>query len=341
MVAEGSGAPASTVVVVPREAHSPWRATLDAIADATRPPYRLVVVDGGSPPHVRRELERLAVVRDFTLIRRDVVVSANEARNLALAHVDTEFVVFLDNDTIVSTGWLELLEQCARDTGATAVVPVVLWGGPGERRVHCARGHAAIVGSGPTRRYDEHNEDIGKPADDVESLAPAPTTFAELHCLLVRTATLRELGPLDEELVAAREHSELILGIAQLGGTVWFEPRVVVRYPWPKSLRASDYPFYMVRWSDEWGTRSFARFNATWSIADTSDDAKFAQGHLLRRLGSAPVPASAARGPAWRAARHAWRVVDRVGTPVAVRVTDRRRARVAPGRVTHRASWDA
>ena len=112
---------ASTVVVIGREAFSPTEATVRGIVANTTPPLRLVVVDGGSPRPAARRLELLARELDFTLLHSDAILSANESRNLGFAHVTTEFVVFVDNDLLVEHGWLEGLEQCARDTGADRI----------------------------------------------------------------------------------------------------------------------------------------------------------------------------------------------------------------------------
>ena len=74
--------PATTVVVVPREAHTPWPEMLTTLLANTDPPYRLVVVDGGAPHDIAQAVELLAVRHDFTLVRRDALLTSNEARNL-------------------------------------------------------------------------------------------------------------------------------------------------------------------------------------------------------------------------------------------------------------------
>src|SRR4051812_6470436 len=109
---------------------------LTTLLGNTAPPFRLVVVDGGAPPDIARALELLAVRHDFTLLRRDALLTSNEARNLGLRHVETRYAVFIDNDTYVPPGWLAALEQCADETGAPLVAPVVLAGPPGDCEVH-------------------------------------------------------------------------------------------------------------------------------------------------------------------------------------------------------------
>src|SRR5438067_760545 len=63
--------PRTTIAVVPRESYSGTPKMLDALVAHTPQPRRVVVVDGGSPRSVLRQLERLASACDFTLIHRE------------------------------------------------------------------------------------------------------------------------------------------------------------------------------------------------------------------------------------------------------------------------------
>jgi GT2 family glycosyltransferase len=333
--------PRTTIAVVPRETFSMTPVMLKKLLAHTAPHRRVVVVEGGSPRRYRRRLEGLASAWDFTFVYRPVLLTANEARNLAMPHVRTEFVAFLDNDTLVDRGWLERLERCADETGASLVTPAVLWGGPGRWEIHHAGGPCHIVEEEGIRRFDEHNTHMHRSPDLLAELTRGPTESIETHCVLVRTEALRRIGPFDEGLVAGREHSTLALLAREAGGEIWLEPSVVVRYPWPKRNTIADYLFYLPRWSDEWGERSFRRFNETWRLTDTTIDDVFRRGHLQRRMGGGP-PGGAGfvprMGRMWYRAR---RILDRVVTPQMVRWTDRQRATSGPARVLHAASWES
>src|SRR5205807_2116448 len=75
--------------------------SLESIYAATSPPFRLVYVDGNSPPPLHRYLEQQAAARGFQLIRTENYLTSNEARNLGLREVRTDYVAFLDNDVFV------------------------------------------------------------------------------------------------------------------------------------------------------------------------------------------------------------------------------------------------
>jgi GT2 family glycosyltransferase len=331
----------STVVVLGREAFSPTEETVRRIVATTSQDRRLVVVDGGSPRTTARRLESLARELDFTLVRSDAVLSANESRNLGLAHVTTEFVVFVDNDLLVGPDWLEGLERCARETGGEFVTPVVLWGPTGRDEVHFAGGTCRIVEIDGTPRLEDRGLRMHQPVSVVASLSREPTELVELHCLLARRACLERIVPFDETLLAGREETDLSMYAAQHGWTAWLEPAVVVGYPSPKRLRPSDYAYYLPRWSDAWSDRSFRAFHRKWGLGDHATTERFRVGHRERRIGTCP-----GRQPGWRGRRDllAWRArraLDLVITPALVVVADRRRRRAAPARVVHTASWDA
>jgi glycosyltransferase involved in cell wall biosynthesis len=115
------GSPCVTIVIVLRERFSYTRESLASIFEHTcNVPYELVYVDGGSPSHVRRFLIDAAEQHDFTLVRTPHYLPPNRARNLGLQYVRTKYVVFYDNDVIVSTGWLSALVKCAEGTAAAS-----------------------------------------------------------------------------------------------------------------------------------------------------------------------------------------------------------------------------
>jgi hypothetical protein len=269
------------------------------------------------------------------------VITGNEARNLAMRHVSTPYVSFLDNDTFVDAGWLEGLERCADETGAWLVAPAVLSGRRDSWEIHYAGGSCRIVNEAGARRLEEHNPHIHRPAGVLVEFTRARTEYVEPHCLLARAHALRGIGRFDEKLLAGREHSTLSLQVRAAGGEIWFEPSVVVRYPWPKRYTIADYRLYLPRWSAQWAERSFRGFNEAWQLTDTTIDKIYRRGHLDRRMKGRPARGTDIGPRLRRLGYRARRVLDLVVTPLAVRACDRRRARCAPARVLHAASWES
>lgn len=265
--------PQVTIVVSPRERFSFTRESLESIYEHTEFPFELVYVDGGSPPQTRRYLETQAREKEFQLIRTDYYLSPNQARNLGLAQVNTRYVVFIDNDVVVTPGWLKPLVACAEETGATIVGPLTCQGMPVHEEVHCAGGKSGILledkGDQVRRRILEKIYKQGKRLVEVRDLLQRQQTgLAEFHCMLVRTEIFQQVGLLDEALLNTKEHVDLCILVAQAGGTVYFEPDSVVTYVPGPPLKWTDIPFYMLRWSDAWELKSLQRLRDKWNLTE-------------------------------------------------------------------------
>jgi GT2 family glycosyltransferase len=136
--------PLVTIVVVPRERFSCAQRSLESIYEHTTLPFKLVYVDGNSPAKLQQYLEDQAREKALQWVRTHNYLYPNQARNLGLAHVNTRYVVFVDNDVIVSPGWLEALVGCAEETGATVVGPLMCQHEPVHEEIHFAGGESHI-----------------------------------------------------------------------------------------------------------------------------------------------------------------------------------------------------
>lgn len=264
--------PLVTIVVVPRERFSCARQSLDSVLAHTQMPYQLVYVDGNSPPPVQDYLQQQAEAHSFRLLRTDHYLYPNQARNLGLAQVETKYVVFLDNDVIVSPNWLTALVQCAEETEAAVVGPLMCQYEPIHEIVHFAGGESHIwTDKTGRRRLREKMYDQGKRVADIrDRLQRTQTELAEFHCVLVRRSIFEQLGSLDEAMLNTKEHLDFCMSVRELGGTVYFEPDCVVTYVPGPPLELSDLHFYMLRWSDAWTFASLKHLQNKWNLAEDS-----------------------------------------------------------------------
>jgi GT2 family glycosyltransferase len=260
--------PRVTIVVVPRERFSQTERSLEDLYEHTTLPFHLIYVDAGSPPPTRRYLELAAKRRGFQLIQADRYLGQNAARNLTRRHVKTEFVVFLDNDILLTPGWLEGIVRCADETGAWVVGPLYLEGELDREIVHMAGGTAHITEeAGESVFYDEHAFAGSRLPDVRASLTRRRCDYVEFHCTLVRNDVLDRLGPLDEEIRSIHEHIDLGMRVRRAGGSIYFEPSSVVSYVPPPPYEWRDFPFFMVRWSDAWNESTLRRFKEKWGYS--------------------------------------------------------------------------
>lgn len=262
-----------TIVVAPRERFSFTRESLESIYENTEIPFNLVYVDGGSPPQIRRYLETQAREKQFQLIRTDYYLSPNQARNLGLAQVKSKYVVFIDNDVVVTPGWLKQLVKCAEETGAMVVSPLVCQGEPVHEIVHCAGGESGVLletkGEKVRRRMLEKIYKQGRRVEDLrDQLKREQTGLAEFHCMIVRTEIFEQVGLLDEALLNTKEHVDFCILVVQAGGTVYFEPTSVVTYVPGPPLELTDIPYYMLRWSDAWEQASLHHLRDKWDLTE-------------------------------------------------------------------------
>jgi GT2 family glycosyltransferase len=266
-----SNEPKVTVVVSPRERFSYAQASLESIYEHTQTPFNLVYVDGGSPKSVRRYLAQKSTEKNFILLRTEHFLSPNQARNLGLTQVNTDYVVFVDNDLHVSAGWLAALLQCAQETNAAVVCPLTCIDQPLHEKIHLAGGEARIMlefqGEKVRRRVHEKHYFVNRPVAEVkDQLQRQRCEFAEFHCMLVKREIFEKIGKLDEQLLSTREHIDFCLRVTRAGGTIYCEPSSVVTYV-PEILhRWSDLAYFMLRWSDDWEIKSLKHFRKKWNL---------------------------------------------------------------------------
>ncbi len=60
------------------------------------------------------------------VVRRSRHLAANEARNLGADGARTEWLAFVENDVVLSDGWLDALLTAAEARGAASAYPVYL-----------------------------------------------------------------------------------------------------------------------------------------------------------------------------------------------------------------------
>lgn len=262
--------PIVTIVVVPRERFSCTQASLESIYAHTDFPFKLIYVDGNYPAKVRRYLEAQAQEKRFEIIRTNYYLSPNHARNIGLSRVDTKYLVFVDNDVIVSPGWLTALVNCAEETEATVVGPLMCEKQPIHQRVHFAGGESRVVTDVKGRRH--LREKMYKQGHNAVELRPqlkrTQTELAEFHCTLVRREIFDRIGYLDEAMLNTKEHLDFCMTVAQAGGTVYFEPDSLVTYVPGPPLEWTDLHFYMLRWSDAWTLGSLQRLREKWNLSE-------------------------------------------------------------------------
>ncbi|MGG6295107.1 glycosyltransferase [Leptolyngbya sp. AN02str] len=262
--------PDVTIVVVPRERFSFTERSLESIYEHTTLPFELVYVDGNSPKPIQHYLQEQAQARGFQLIRKNYYLYPNQARNIGLAAVKTKYLVFVDNDVIVSPGWLEALVHCAEETNAAVVGPLMCQYEPIHEEVHFAGGESHVwVDKTGRRRLREKMYEQGRKVTQLrDRLVRHETELAEFHCVLVRTRIFDQLGQLDENMLNTKEHLDFCMSVRQAGESVYFEPACLVTYVPGPPMNWGDLHYYMLRWSNQWTVDSLTHLRQKWNLAE-------------------------------------------------------------------------
>ena len=148
-----------TIVVVLRDRFSTTTRCLESVVRKLAEPYKLLVVMGGVPEHLKQNWS----ARFGDQVRwlfEPKFLNPSEYRNIGLRETRTRLAVLMDNDVYVHSGWLEPLMECQAETGAAMVVPIVL---DKEDEIHTA-GNSLFVTYRTGRRMAAKSSDTGDKA---------------------------------------------------------------------------------------------------------------------------------------------------------------------------------
>ncbi|MGA1133660.1 MAG: glycosyltransferase family 2 protein [Prochlorotrichaceae cyanobacterium] len=267
--------PRVTLIVVPRERFSYSKQSLESIYSNTHYPFHLIYVDGNSPDPLRGYLKKQAQERGFQLIRTDYYLSPNQARNLAIVEAKTEYVVFVDNDVLVTPGWLETAVNSADQQAASVIVPLTLEGEAFDT-VHQIGGEIVLRDLKDGRHWIiERRPFMHLPLSKCShKLKRSETQLSEFHCVLVRRDIFDHTGLLDEKLMSLAEETDFCLSVLNSGGKIYTEPNCVISYVPPFSLEWYDLPFFFLRWSDHWAKTSVERMMEKYLLSSDSPTIK-------------------------------------------------------------------
>jgi len=293
--------PKVTVIIGPRERFSYTRECLESLYQNTDYPFDLVFVDVCSPKPVECCIQQKSREHAFTVIRTARYLSPNQARNVGLRYVqhqlNSDYVVFLENDVIVKKGWLTQLMSCTQETGAAVVGPLTCIGKPLHQVIHNAGGRSYIKTDskrGQPRRLIKQSAYLtGRPVAEVpQELCQMQCDYVEFHCMLVRTnifktAPFQETcGLLDEGMLATREHIDFCFMVTAAGGSIYSDRTAVVTtdtvgidnnkaglIEWFGQLelpefKLYDLPYFMLRWSDAWDLASLNHLRKKWNLTE-------------------------------------------------------------------------
>ncbi|MFM7068515.1 MAG: mycofactocin biosynthesis glycosyltransferase MftF [Actinomycetes bacterium] len=201
-----------TLVVPVRDRVDELAALLGSVAAGGAVPAHIVVVDDGSADAAA--VAALAADFGATLVRRDRSGGPAAARNDGLAAVRTAFVVFVDSDCTVTSGWLdELVCAFTDDRVALAAARVV-----------------AAGGTGPLAEFDRLRSPLDLGPYEGPVVPGSSISYVPAAALAGRTEVLRTLGGFDDSLQVG-EDVDLVWRVVAEGYRVRYRPTSQVEHP--------------------------------------------------------------------------------------------------------------
>jgi len=187
---------------------------LASLAQVTsRYSFEIIVIDDGSRDATREKLEKIPGIR---YLRNGQNMGFIRSCNRAAADARGEFLVFLNNDTVIQDGWLDHLVDTFQIEPQTGLVGSKLIYPNGRLQEAGGRvwedGSTRIVG-----RYDDPH----KP----EYNYLRPVDYCSGASLMIRAALFRELNGFDERFAPAYyEDTDLALRVRARGRKVMYQP---------------------------------------------------------------------------------------------------------------------
>lgn len=216
------------LVIISYNTLSYLRDCIQSIRNYTRCPYRLIVVDNGSTDGSTEFLHR---EQNITVIENKENHGYARACNQGIMIGDSEFLVILNTDVKVSSGWLtEMIKTAHRDPMIGVVGPKMV------------NAQNQIVGAGVTKldQYcsgrgwlDPDGIGVYDRQEDCFSVGGA--------CYMIRRSVLEQVGAFDGGYFFYFEESDLSLRIIEKGYRVVYAPQAKIVHHHEGSLNPRDY----------------------------------------------------------------------------------------------------
>ncbi|HEY7394796.1 MAG TPA: glycosyltransferase family 2 protein [Gemmatimonadaceae bacterium] len=208
---------------------------IESLRRATYPALRILLVDNGSSDGSGDRLHARFPDLSYLPTGANLGYAGGNNRGFERALADgAEFILVLNNDTIVDPTCVEWLVNTAQATNAALVSPKILY--------HDAPDTIWFAGGdfSPLRVQGRHRGEGTK--DSHTEAGSSPITFATGCCFLIRSSVLRKLGGFDESYFIYVEDTELSVRLSRAGEHLLYEPRARVLHRIPRG-RQTETPF--------------------------------------------------------------------------------------------------
>jgi hypothetical protein len=266
-----------TVVITPRDRYSGVIECIENLYEQTAEPFLLKVVNLAYPKEIERELIKLLATKDNAeLIEMGLIIPMEAMRNVRDS-ITTPYVMFLDNDSNVTEGWLPPLLSIAESDEKIAIVnPLTLEkagvdiGAP--LRNHMFTNEITCLEVEGTDYLIEEKHYRRALPEEIPQEVVASEMF-ELHGVLFNTKILQEI---ELPQMVIREHIDIAIQLKKLGYKVFSQPSSIVIFDnLGTRMELADMKFFFFRWGKTLTWQSSRLFEQRWGYNFYSEQAMY------------------------------------------------------------------
>lgn len=266
-----------TVVITPRDRYSGVIECIENLYKLTPEPFLLKVVDLAYPKKIKRELVELLASKDNAeLLEMGLIIPMEAMRNVR-ERITTPYVMFLDNDSNVTEGWLPpLLAVAESDEKIALVNPLTLEkagvdiGAP--LRNHLFTNEITCLEVEGTDYLIEEKHYRRALPEDIPQEVVASEMF-ELHGVLFNTKILQEI---ELPQMVIREHIDIAIQLKKLGYKVFSQPNSIVVFDnLGTRMELADMKFFFFRWGKTLTWQSSRLFEQRWGYNFYAEQAMY------------------------------------------------------------------
>jgi GT2 family glycosyltransferase len=239
-----------TIIIPTRDRAGLLGACLESIfARSTFANFEILIIDNGSREAATAELLRSWSRREpgrFRVMRADVAFNYSALNNLAVASTDADFLLFLNNDTVVlSDDWIEALLESAAQPEIGAVGALLLY--PDGTVQHSGILLGILGLGGHAHRF------LSSQSPGYFGALQAPTNYSAVTaaCMMVARAKFLAVGGFDEALRVSFNDVDLCLRLQAAGFRSLYLPYVRLYHFESKSRGGDDTPAKIRRAMEE------------------------------------------------------------------------------------------
>lgn len=266
-----------TVVITPRDRYSGVIECIENLYKQTPEPFLLKVLNLAYPKEIERELIQLLATKDNAeLIEMGLIIPMEAMRNVRDS-ITTPYVMFLDNDSNVTEGWLPPLLSIAESDEKIAIVNPLTLEKAGvdigaQLRNHMFTNEITCLEVEGTDYLIEEKHYRRALPEDIPQEVVASEMF-ELHGVLFNTKILQEI---ELPQMVIREHIDIAIQLKKLGYKVFSQPSSIVIFDnLGTRMELADMKFFFFRWGKTLTWQSSRLFEQRWGYNFYSEQAMY------------------------------------------------------------------